>query len=349
MKALGLFGGKYVRIEKREYEIGPVGPEYALVEVAACGVCGTDLNFLRDCEGALRPMGHELTGTVVETGSCVRNVAVGSRVVVEDLAYCGTCADCQEGRVHLCRNMFSGGGRPGMATHMLINARCLVPFDGLSFEAASLTEPLAVGICAVEKSDIPLGGSVVVFGHGPIGLFAARCALLKGAGFVAVVGTSRDNPLGARRLDVAHRLGCQATYESRRQDVVAEIRRRFPDGVDRVIVTSPPVTLPEAIKCVRFGGCLVLLGIDFSGHETVALDVNYMVFNKIAVRGVIAEPAMHFNTSLGLLKSKAVDPELFLTHFATFDTLGPVCRDVLERKIPAVKICLRTAPAAGVA
>lgn len=73
MKAHGLFGGKYVKIEKQEYELGVVGPNHALVAVKACGVCGTDLNFLRDCEGVLRPMGHELTGTVVEVGMCVKN------------------------------------------------------------------------------------------------------------------------------------------------------------------------------------------------------------------------------------------------------------------------------------
>ncbi len=341
MRAHGLFGGKYVKIEKQEYELGAVGPNDALVAVKACGVCGTDLNFLRDCEGVLRPMGHELTGTVVEVGVCVKNVAVGAKVVVEDLAYCGVCRDCQNGRIQFCRNMLSGGGRPGMADYMLIDARCLVPFDGLSFEAASLTEPLAVGICAVEESDIPFGGSVVVFGHGPIGLFAARCAILKGAGFVAVVGTSRDTPLGAKRLDVAEKLGCQLTLESMKQDVVAELRRRFPDGVDRVIVTSPPRTVPDAIKCVHFGGCVVMLGIDFGGDEKITLDINQAVFNKITLKGVIAEPALHFNTALDLLKSNAVNPDLFLTHFATFETLGSVSADLLERKIPAVKICWR--------
>lgn len=337
MKAQGLFGGKYVQIERRTYDLPSVGPNDARVRVAACGVCGTDLNYLRDCTGELRAMGHELSGVVEEVGSCVKHVKVGSTVVVEDLAYCGVCPTCLDGRVHLCRKMLTGGGRPGMADYVVLDAHCLVPYVGLSFAEASLTEPLAVGICAAEESDIPLGGSVVVFGHGTIGLFAARCALLKGAGFVAVVGTSRETPLGAKRLETAERLGCHLTLESRRQDVVKEIRTRFPEGVDRVIVTSPPRTVNDAVMCVRFGGRVSVLGIDFGGGETISYDINYAVFNKIDLKGVIAEPALHFVTSLNLLKTKAVDPALFLTHPCTYDTIGETLKGMLERRVPAIK------------
>ena len=68
MKATGLFGRKYVNVEKREYELGAVGPNEALVEVKASGVCGTDLNFLRDSDDDFHPLGHELSGVVLETG-----------------------------------------------------------------------------------------------------------------------------------------------------------------------------------------------------------------------------------------------------------------------------------------
>ena len=340
MKAWGLYGGKYMQIERREYDLPPPGPNEALVEVRACGACGTDLNFLRDWDKGLHEMGHELSGVVAEVGSCVKNVRVGDKVVVEDLAYCGVCEDCQNGRIDLCRNMLSGGGRPGMASHMLLDAHCLVPFDGLSFEAASLTEPLAVGICAAEAADIPLGGSVAVIGHGPIGLFSARCAQLKGAGTVFVVGTSRDTPLGKKRFETAEALGCR-TIESRHMDAAAEIKKLFPKGVDRVIVTSPPKTAPMAFDMVKFGGIVELLGIDFSGHNVIELDVNRVVFNRIDVKGVIAEPAMHFNTSLALLKSGAVDPAMFLHVCDGIDEFSAALRGVLERTVGANKVCLK--------
>ncbi len=110
---------------------------------------------------------------------------------------------------------------------------------------------------------------------------------------------------------------------------------------DRVIVTSPPVTVPEAIACCRFGGRVSVLGLDFGGRETVPLDVNRIVFNKIDVKGVIAEPAMHFRQAIDLLKSKAVDPDLFLTDFVTFGDFAAKIRDVLERRSPSIKVCLR--------
>lgn len=338
MKAHGLYCGKYVNIERREIELGPLGPNEAIVAVKACGVCGTDLNNLKDWAGEkLRPMGHEHSGIVIEVGSSVKNVKVGAKVVAEDLVYCGVCKDCQEGNVHLCRNMLSSEGRPGMADYFKIDARCLVPFDGLSFEAAALTEPLAVGVCATEAADIPLGASVLIYGDGPVGLFSARCAVLRGAGEVSIVGWSRATPLGTKRLEVAEKLGCVHAFESANQDVVAEVRKLYPKGVDRVIVTSPPKTVPNAIRCAHFGGRVSVLGIDFGGREKVELDVNYIVFNKIGVQGFIAEPALRFNTCLDLLKTKKVDPDLFLTHPCTDADIAAVLKDVIEGKVAAIK------------
>ena len=83
MKAIGLFGQKYVNVDRREYELGSAGPNEAIVEVRASGVCGTDLNFLRDSDDGFHPLGHELSGVVVETGGCVRNVKPGDKVVAE--------------------------------------------------------------------------------------------------------------------------------------------------------------------------------------------------------------------------------------------------------------------------
>lgn len=341
MKAVGLFGRKYVNVEKREYELGAVGPNEALIEVKASGVCGTDLNFMRDSDDDFHALGHELSGVVIETGECVKNVKTGDKVVVEDVAACGTCRDCQEGRISLCRNLIDGGGRPGMATHYKVDSRCLVPFDGLSFEAASLTEPLAVGVTAVQESDIPFGGSVLVFGHGPIGLFAARCALLRGAGTVGIVGTGRETPFGRRRFEAAEALGVEHLFDGGPEGVSKKVREIFPDGVDRVIVTAPPVVVPDAIDCCRFGGRVSVLGLSFGGREVVPLNVNQIVFNKIDVKGVIAEPAMHFRQAIDLLKTKKVDPNVFLTDFVTSDDFSGKIRDVLEMKTPSIKVCLK--------
>ena len=121
----------------------------------------------------------------------------------------------------------------------------------------------------------------------------------------------------------------------------AEIRKLLPKGVDRVIVTSPPKTAPMAFDMVKFGGIVELLGIDFSGHNTIELDVNRVVFNRIDVKGVIAEPAMHFNTSLALLKSGAVDPAMFLHVCDGIDEFSAALRGVLERTIGANKVCLK--------
>lgn len=338
MRTIGLYGKKYVEIEHREIELPDVGDLNVLVKVHACGVCGTDLNFLRDWEGDAQPMGHELAGEVVEIGRKVENVRVGQHVIVEDCTYCGICPDCKLGRTELCRNMYDLQGRPGMSRYLLVNCRNLVPFDGMDYTTACLTEPLAVAMGAVLAADIPMGGSVMVLGHGPIGLMTAKMAMLRGAGFVGITGSSDAKPLGRHRLEVADKLGCGMILQSAKEDVSAKVRDRFPYGVDRVIVTSPPRSMYDAFKIVHFGGIIVFLGLDFGGGNVIDFDVNAAIFNKITLKSVFAEPAANFAATAELLKRGIVDASLFLTHSCNYVNVGNVLGDILKGSLPAVKV-----------
>ena len=95
MKTKALFGRKYMDIQIRDIELPALLPEQVLVKVHACGVCGTDLNFIRDLDGDHQPMGHEISAEIVETGSSVKNLTPGTKVIVEDCTMCGRCKDCK--------------------------------------------------------------------------------------------------------------------------------------------------------------------------------------------------------------------------------------------------------------
>jgi threonine dehydrogenase-like Zn-dependent dehydrogenase len=118
MKTTGLYGRKYLEIEEREVEVRSPGHEEVIVRVLACGICGTDLNFVRQWTGPAMALGHELAGEVVEVGAGVRTVSVGDQVIVEDCTLCGTCPACKGGRPDLCRTMFGLEGQSGMGQYL---------------------------------------------------------------------------------------------------------------------------------------------------------------------------------------------------------------------------------------
>ena len=199
MISRGLYGRKPLDIEIRQRELGSPGPGQVIVKVRACGVCGTDLNFVRDWTGDRLALGHEIAAEVMELGAGVRGLAPGDRVIVEDCSMCGTCEHCKSGRPWLCRSMFSLDGQPGMGDFLLVARNSLVKFEGMDFPAASLTEPLAVALTSVLNADIPLGGSVLVLGNGPLGLMSALLARVRGAGFVAIAARGGGTPLQSAR------------------------------------------------------------------------------------------------------------------------------------------------------
>ena len=186
-------------------------------------------------------------------------------------------------------------------------------------------------------ADIPLGGSVVVLGNGPLGLMAAKLAKLRGAGFVAVTGLPADNEREKARFAVASKFGCDMTIESGKQSVEDEILSKFPGGVDRVIVSSPPESMYDAFKIIRFGGIIVFFGLHFGGKNVIDLDVNDMVFRKITLRPTFAEPAINFPVSNRLLKDGAIDADALVTHTFGFDQARETMAAIVDGSQPIIK------------
>jgi threonine dehydrogenase-like Zn-dependent dehydrogenase len=337
VKSKGLFGKKYLDIEVREREIPPPDEDHALVKVHACGVCGTDLNFVRDWSDDPMPLGHEIAAEVLEVGKNVTTVAPGDRVIVEDVTMCGVCEDCKSGHPEFCRNLYSIEGQPGMGSYLSVRFNSLIKFEGLDYVSASLTEPLAVSLTAVLNANIPLGGSVLVLGPGPLGLMAARLCQLRGAGYVALAGLAGNNAREKARLDAARALGCDAVIEIGPQDVEDEIKHRFPKGVDRVIVTSPPKSMIDALRVIRYGGLITFLGLHFGGQSEITVNVNDLIFRKITLVPTFAEPAINFPISNRLLKDGLVDARKIVTHTFSLENAVPTFDGILQGSEPVIK------------
>lgn len=337
MKSRGLYGKKFLALEERSIEIRSPDEDHVIVKVHACGVCGTDINFVRDWDAEPMPLGHEIAAEVVEVGRSVTTVKPGDRVIVEDCTLCGVCEACKGGQPQFCRNMYTMEGQPGMGQYMSVRFNCLDRFEGLEYRIACLTEPLAVSFTAVLNAEIPLGGSVLVLGPGPLGLMAARLARLRGAGFVAISGLPANTPREKARLELARAFGCDLVIETGAQNVEEEIKRRFPAGVDRVIVSSPPESLYDALKAIRFGGIITPFGLHFGGRSVVSLDVNDMIFRKITLRPTFAEPAINFPAANRLLRDGLIDGQALVTRTFGFEEAAGVMRAVIDGSQPIVK------------
>jgi Threonine dehydrogenase and related Zn-dependent dehydrogenases len=337
MLSKGLFGRKYLDIQERSLEIGEPDEDHVVVEVKACGVCGTDINFVRDAEGEYNALGHEISAEVVAVGKNVRTVRRGDHVIVEDCTMCGVCEECKSGHPELCRNLYSLEGQPGMGQYMSVHYNSLVPYQGLDHVSASLTEPLAVALTAVLNAQIPLGGSVVVLGDGPLGLMAASLAKLRGAGFVAITGLPRDNEREKARLDAAEALGCNLAIQVGKESVEEAVKSRFPKGVDRVIVSSPPQSMYDAFKVIRFGGIITFFGLHLGGKNKVELDVNDMIFRKITLIPTFAEPAINFPISNRLLRDGLIDHKILVTHTFGLSEARGAMKGIVDGSLPAIK------------
>ncbi|HEY3298146.1 MAG TPA: alcohol dehydrogenase catalytic domain-containing protein [Armatimonadota bacterium] len=337
IKSKGLYGKKYLDIQTIEREIGAPDEDHVIVQVKACGVCGTDINFVRDWSDDPMPLGHEIAGEVVEIGRNVTSVKPGDRVIVEDVSMCGICEDCKSGNPQLCRNMYDMEGQPGMGEYMSVRYNCLNKFEGLDFVSASLTEPLAVSLTAVLNAEIPIGGSVAVLGNGPLGLMAAKLAKLQGAGFVVITGLPADNERERGRFAVAKEFGCDLTVEVGKDSLEDTILSKYPKGIDRVIVTSPPQSMYDAFKIIRFGGIITFLGLHFGGKNVIDLDVNDMIFRKITLRPTFAEPAINFPVSNRLLKEGLIDAGLVINKTFGFSEAKSVMAGIVEGTDPTIK------------
>jgi threonine dehydrogenase-like Zn-dependent dehydrogenase len=337
MTSRGIFGRKLLDIEVRERELGSPGPGQVIVKVRACGVCGTDVNFVRDWTGEPMPLGHEIAAEVVEVGPGVTRLAPADRVIVEDCSMCGTCEHCKAGHPGLCRTMFTLDGQPGMGELLLVPHNSLVKFDGLDFPEASLTEPLAVSLTSVLNADIPLGGSVLVFGNGPLGLMSALLARMRGAGFVAIAGRGADTPLRAARRAAAEKASFDMVLTGSVGDLKEKIHSRFPAGVDRVIVSSPPASIQDALALIRFGGIITFYGLHLGGANVLPVDINDLVFRKISLIPTFAEPAVNFPVSIQLLREGRIDHRAIISHTFGFSSAKEILRGIVEGTLPAVK------------
>jgi L-iditol 2-dehydrogenase len=227
MKALVKFAPGRGNVAVMDVEEPVCRDDQVKIEVAYCGVCGTDLHVLHDTFRNYPPviLGHEFAGTVVETGRNIKGVTLGDRVTVlgASTVTCGECRYCRSGNFIFCPNRRGMGHGVNGAFARYVTARKDQLFrlpEGFSMEEAALSEPFAAAVQAVtEVTKVRIGDTVLVSGPGPMGLLCLKLLVAEGIRTI-VAGAAGD---GAR-LEAARRIGAAVTIRAGERDFPEAIR-----------------------------------------------------------------------------------------------------------------------------
>ena len=225
MKSAVFYGKHDLRVE--ESAKPAVGRRDVLINVKACGVCGTDVHIYEGDKGAadVTPptiLGHEFAGVVEAVGSDVAGFKPGDRVCIDPNHPCGCCEPCRDGINHYCEHMTGYGTtvNGGFAEYCSVDMQQVYKLgDHTSFEQGAMTEPVACCLHGIDMCNIKPGSTVVVIGGGMIGLLMMQLAKNAGATKVVLL-----EPVESKR-EVALKLGADLAIDSIHEDVPARLKQ----------------------------------------------------------------------------------------------------------------------------
>ena len=293
------------------------GPQDVLIRMKVVGVCGSDVHYYTKGRIGSQvvqfpfPVGHEGAGEVVEVGPGVTTVRAGDRIAIEPAMPCGECDQCRAGRPHTCRKLrFLGcpGQAEGCLSEYIVmpEKSCFKIPDSMSFTEAAISEPLAIGLYAVNQS-VPLKGATIgILGFGPIGMSVLLSAMAKGAEKIYVTD------LVDERLLVARDSGATWTGNPLKSDVVNEIRDREPLLLDVVFeCCGKQEAIDQAVELLKPGGKLMIIGIP--EFDRWSFPVDPMRHKEICVQNVRRQNHS-LEETLELMETKRVDVGRMPTH-----------------------------------
>jgi (R,R)-butanediol dehydrogenase/meso-butanediol dehydrogenase/diacetyl reductase len=279
----------------------------AVLRVAACGICGTDLHVHQAGylpTGAI--MGHEFCGEVVEAAGDLR---VGERVCALPVLSCGRCQRCRSGLGAYCtaqRSLGLGQAAGAFAEYVTVAPHEVVRLPAsIDDTRGALVEPLAVGLHAVGAGRVRRGESCLVIGAGPIGLAITLWARQFGAAEVIVSETAPG------RRAMAERLGATGVVDPRREELAAVLESRVPEGPDVVFeAVGAPGLIQQAIERVRFRGRIVVAGVCLTPDT---FQPGPAVLKEASLQFVLAYEKDDFQHTVDFLDQGRIHPEAMVT------------------------------------
>jgi len=304
-----------ISAEVSEVPVPEIGAGELLVEMKACGLCGTDIEKARgEYTAALPILGHEAVGVVASVGEGVVNIREGDRVFAHHHVPCKECYYCIHGNQTACEKFRSSNIHPGGFSEFFRVPRWNVSKGGilslptfLGFEEASLVEPVGCCVRALDRCNVKEDDTVLVVGAGPVGILHSILLLSRGA---EVIISDVSEP----RLQFA-KSKVECVIDAGKQDVAREVRERTAGrGADLVIVASgSPKTVLQALKSVRRGGRLCLFGIPAKG-SVLDYDLSDVYNSEVSLMPSYGASDAEIATALSLIAADSEKFRAVITH-----------------------------------
>jgi (R,R)-butanediol dehydrogenase/meso-butanediol dehydrogenase/diacetyl reductase len=305
------------RVKPQEVSLPEIGDEEALIEVEACGFCGSDINIIAGTHPRAKApltLGHELSGRIIQIRTSNSALGIGDRITTYPLISCGHCHACTHGNPHVCTNLrlygFDVDG--GMAQYVKLPVSSLIKLpDGMSARIGALIEPLAVAVHGVARATLENVQLAVVLGAGPIGLLTALVAQARGIPQVII------SDVLASRKEFAESLGLRAVDAGENlRKLVMELSDQ--NGADLIFeCAGHPSSALEMSALVRSRGVIVNLGVF---KKPVPIDMQAINFKEIEILGSRVYERKDFETAIGLAMQLPL--ERIVTHAYSLQDVG---------------------------
>lgn len=323
MKSAVFYGKHDLRVE--ETKKPEIGPKDVLIQVKACGVCGTDVHIYEGDKGAAEVtpptiLGHEFSGVVAQTGAEVVNCKVGDRVCIDPNCYCGTCEPCRNGAAHYCENMIGYGTtvNGGFAEYCAVNERQVYLLgENTTFEQGAMAEPVACCLHGIDMCEIQPGHQVVVIGGGMIGLLMMQLAKLAGAAKVALL-----EPVENKR-EVAKKLGADICIDPIKEDVQAVLKAAGMTWIKTVIeCVGRPSTIRQAIDIAGNKAVVMMFGLT-KPDETIQVKPFEVFQKELVLKASFINPYTQ-KRALDLIDTRRLDVSSMIYEVCGLENLEDV-------------------------
>ena len=301
----------------------PECPEGGLIlEVIACGLCGSDLRTLRSGSSKVTYpwiIGHEIAGTVVEVGDGYQGQwQKGDELAVGPVNYCGVCDFCVSGKYEICENHreIAQAWPGGFAEYIAIPEECVsrgairpVP-EALDPVIAAISEPISSCVNAQENGRVGLGDTVVIIGAGPIGCIHTSLARARGADRIIIADVVGE------RLKMCETFAPDVIVNASETPLVEEVRRLTDGKGADVIITANPVSVTQvqAVEMAKKGGRILLFGGLPGDDCKPGIDTNIVHYNALHLIGTTTFAPRHQIAALELLASGRIPGDNLVTH-----------------------------------
>ena len=338
MKCVKIKGEKRLEIATIKKPVSKNGS--VIIRVKACGICGSDLHYFEAGEPLELIMGHEFAGEVVDPGDR-SDLKVGDRVTGLPISPCLECEACKTGNVQYCAKTWQDAvglsltNSGGLAEYLSCRSDMVkkIP-DKVTFQDATLVEPSAVSLHAINLANIKVGDKVLIIGGGIIGLMAAEFAKLNGASYIALMETNMKRARKALKYGAINEI-----FNSSDTNVISKALKKTNGGYDKVIeCCGNQYAVSEAIMSVKPGGTIVLVGVSMT---PISVPMVASVMREVTMKGAIAYTEAEFETCIELIEKKIINVHKYIDKRVNLENVQEAYLDLISGKTDNIKIIVK--------